>query len=77
MPGHTGAHSDNRQNRAVTILRQGLFMAIAAAVALAVVFLVAVIADANAMVWLTGWFAHGNFVMPWGALTILLYIPLL
>lgn len=45
-------------------------------VSLAVVLLVAAIAEANGMVWLTGWFAHGNFVLPWGFLTILLYIPL-
>jgi hypothetical protein len=57
------------------VVRQGLFMAIAASVSLVVVFLVAVIAEANGMVWLTGWFAHGNFVLPWGFLTILLYIP--
>jgi uncharacterized membrane protein YhdT len=51
-------------------------MAIAASVSLVVVFLVAVIAEANGMVQLTGWFAHGNFVLPCGFLTILIYIPL-
>jgi hypothetical protein len=51
-------------------------MVIAASVSLLVVLLVAFIADANGMVWLTPLYAHGNFVMPWGLLTIVLYIPL-
>ena len=58
------------------LLRQGRLMARAAVVCLVIVLLVAAVAQLNGMFEFTGWLKHGNFVLLWGFLSVLCYIPL-
>ena len=58
------------------VLRQGRLMATAAGVAVVIVLMIAVVAHLNGMFEFTGWLKHGNVVLVWGFLSVLLYIPI-
>ena len=61
---------------ASNILRQSRLIATAAVVAFLVVSMIAALAQLKGMFEFTAWLKHGNVVLVWGFLSVLLYIPL-